>query len=160
MGGKGVYKLGHGTRFMSATPFMREDIFGRQAYRESSQDALSQAGLGINDMDLRQIYGAYPYTQAAALEGYGACGDGEGASVWAEGRCGPGGDLPSTSMGDATGRGHTGSGVSMAFYIDTVRQLRGEAGERQVPNCEHAILTTSGGSVMNACTTIFGRAAR
>jgi len=61
-------------------------------------------------------------------------------------------------MGDATGRGHTGSGVSMAFYLDTVRQLRGEAGERQVQDCEHAILTTSGGSVMNTCTTVFGRA--
>jgi acetyl-CoA C-acetyltransferase len=160
MGDKAVYKLGHGTRFMSATPFMREDIFHRKAYRESSQDALAQAGLGIHDMDLRQIYGAYPYTQASALEGYGVCEEGQGAKLWASGRCGPGGDLPCTTMGDATGRGHTGSGVSMAFYIDTVRQLRGEAGERQVDKCEHAILTTSGGSVMNACTTVFGRAAK
>jgi len=63
-------------------------------------------------------------------------------------------------MGDATGRGHTGSGVSMAFYIETVRQLRGEAGERQVKNAEHALLTTSGGSVMNTCTTVFGRSSR
>jgi acetyl-CoA C-acetyltransferase len=157
MGDKAVYKLGHGTRFMSATPFMRKDVFHRKAYRESSQDALTQAGLGIHDMDLRQIYGAYPYTQASALEGYGVCEEGQGAKLWAEGRCGPGGDLPCTTMGDATGRGHTGSGVSMAFYIDTVRQLRGEAGERQVNNCEHAILTTSGGSVMNTCTTVFGR---
>ncbi len=47
----------------------------------------------------------------------------------------------------------------MAFYIDTVRQLRGEAGERQVADCEHALITTSGGSVMNTCTTIFGREA-
>ncbi len=160
MGKKAVYKRGHGTRFMSATPFMREDVFHRKAYRESSQDALSEAGLSIHDMDLRQIYGAYPYTQASALEGYGVCEEGQGAKLWAEGRCGPGGDLPCTTMGDAIGRGHTGSGVSMAFYIDTVRQLRGEAGERQVENCEHAILTTSGGSVMNACTTVFGRAPR
>jgi acetyl-CoA C-acetyltransferase len=160
MDGNAVYKLGHGTRFMSATPMLREDVFHRQSYRESSQDALQQAGLGIDDMDLRQIYGAYPYTQCSALEGYGVCEDGQGASLWADGRCGPGGDLPCTTMGDATGRGHTGSGVSMAFYLDTIRQLRGDAGERQVQNCEHAILTTSGGSVMNTCTTVFGRAPR
>jgi len=159
-GDKAVYKLGHGTRFMSATPMLREDVFHRQSYRESSQDALAQAGLSIHDMDLRQIYGAYPYTQCSALEGYGVCEDGHGAKLWAEGRCGPGGDLPCTTMGDATGRGHTGSGVSMAFYLDTIRQLRGEAGERQVSNCEHAILTTSGGSVMNTCTSVFGRAPR
>jgi acetyl-CoA C-acetyltransferase len=157
---KAVYKLGHGTRFMSATPFMRDDLFHRKAYKESSQDALKAAGLSIEDMDIRQIYGAYPYTQCSALEGYGAIKEGHGAAAWAEGRCGPGGDLPCTTMGDATGRGHTGSGVSMAFYIETVRQLRGEAGERQVKNAEHALLTTSGGSVMNTCTTVFGRSSR
>ncbi len=157
---KAVYKLGHGTRFMSATPMLREDVFHRRAYRESSQDALTQAGLSIDDMDLRQIYGAYPYTQCSALEGYGVCEEGKGAKLWSEGRCGPGGDIPCTTMGDATGRGHTGSGVSMAFYLDTIRQLRGECGERQVPNCDHAILTTSGGSVMNTCTTVFGRELR
>lgn len=157
---KAVYELGHGTRFMSATPFMREDLFHSKAYRESSQDALKQAGLSIGDMDVRQIYGAYPYTQCTALEGYGVCEDGQGAAVWADGRCGPGGDLPCTTMGDATGRGHTGSGVSMAFYLETMRQLRGEVDERQVDNCEHALITTSGGSVMNACTTVFGRSPR
>jgi len=158
--GRHAYKLGHGTRFMSATPFLREDIFHRDAYRASSQDALQQADLSIHDMDLRQIYGAYPYTQCSALEGYGVCEVGQAAQLWADGRCGPGGDLPCTTMGDATGRGHVGSGVSMAFYIDTVRQIRGEAGERQVSNCDHVILTTSGGSVMNTCTTVFGSEAR
>ena len=158
--GKAAYKLGHGTRFMSATPVLRKDVFHRKAYAESSHAALQQAGLSMHDMSLRQIYGAYPYTQCSALEGYGLCAVGDGAKLWAEGRCGPGGDLPCTTMGDATGRGHVGSGVSMAFYIDTVRQLRGEAGERQVPDCAHAVLTTSGGSVMNACTTVFGREPR
>jgi acetyl-CoA C-acetyltransferase len=155
-----AYELGHGVRFTGATPVLREDPYFIKAYRESSQDALTAAGLSIGDMDLRQIYGAYPFTQCSALEGYGVCEFGEAPGIWAEGRCGPGGDLPCTTMGDATGRGHTGSGVSMAFYLDTVRQLRGEAGERQVPDCHHALITTSGGSVMNTATTIFGSAPR
>ena len=160
LGRPAAYELGHGVRFTGATPVLRDDPYFIRAYRESSQDALEEAGMSIADMDLRQIYGAYPFTQCSALEGYGVCEFGEAAAIWAEGRCGPGGDLPCTTMGDATGRGHTGSGVSMAFYLDTVRQLRGEAGERQVPDCNHAIITTSGGSVMNACTTIFGSAPR
>ncbi|MFK7957553.1 MAG: thiolase family protein [Lysobacterales bacterium] len=160
MGKPAAYELGHGVRFTGATPVLREDPYFIKAYRESSSDALAQAGMSIGDMDLRQIYGAYPFTQCSALEGYGVCEFGEAAGYWAEGRCGPGGDLPCTTMGDATGRGHTGSGVSMAFYLDTVRQLRGEAGERQVPDCQHALITTSGGSVMNAATTIFGSAPR
>jgi acetyl-CoA C-acetyltransferase len=158
MDARAAYDLGHGVRFTGATPSLRKDVFFRKAYRESSQDALSTAGLSIHDMDLRQIYGAYPFTQACGLEGYGVCEEGEGARMWADGRCGPGGDTPCTTMGDATGRGHTGSGVSMAFYIDTVNQIRGDAGERQVRDCEYSIITTAGGSVMNACTTVFGRA--
>jgi acetyl-CoA C-acetyltransferase len=160
LGKPAAYELGHGVRFTGATPVLREDPYFHKAYRESSQDALAEAKLSIDDMDLRQIYGAYPFTQCSALEGYGVCDVGDAAKLWADGRCGPGGDLPSTTMGDATGRGHTGSGVSMAFYIDTVRQLRGEAGERQVQDCNHAIVTTSGGSVMNAATTVFGSAPR
>ncbi len=156
LGKPAAYELGHGVRFTGATPVLRDDPYFHKAYRESSQDALAEAKLAIDDMDLRQIYGAYPFTQCSALEGYGVCEVGEAAGLWADGRCGPGGDLPCTTMGDATGRGHTGSGVSMAFYIDTVRQLRGDAGERQIENCRHAILTTSGGSVMNAATTVFG----
>jgi acetyl-CoA C-acetyltransferase len=160
LGKPAAYELGHGVRFTGATPVLRDDPYFVKAYRESSQDALNEANLGIEDMDLRQIYGAYPFTQCSALEGYGVCEPGEAALLWADGRCGPGGDLPCTTMGDATGRGHTGSGVSMAFYLDTVRQLRGDAGERQVKDCNHALVTTSGGSVMNAATTIFGSAPR
>ncbi len=160
MGAKAAYELGHGVRFTGATPVLRDDVYFHRAYGESSRDALAQAGLSIHDMQLRQIYGAYPFTQCSALEGYGVCEVGAAARLWADGRCGPGGDLPCTTMGDATGRGHTGSGVSMAFYIDTVRQLRGEAGARQVGDCGHVIVTTSGGSVMNAATTVFGRAPR
>lgn len=157
LGKPAAYELGHATRFTGATPVLRDDIYFTRAYHESSKDALEVAGLNIHDMDLRQIYGAYPFTQCAALEGYGVCEVGEAGKLWADGECGPGGKLPCTSMGDATGRGHTGSGVSMAFYIDTFRQLRGDAGERQVKDCEHVLITTSGGSVMNTCTTIFGR---
>lgn len=142
LGKPAAYELGHDMRFMGATPVLRSDVFSRESYRDSSQGALEKAGLTIHDMDLRQIYGAYPYTQCSALEGYGVCEIGEAGKLWASGECGPGGKLPCTTMGDATGRGHTGSGVSMAFYIDTVRQVRGDAGERQVKNCEHAILTT------------------
>ena len=159
MGRPAAYELGHDMAFMGATPVLRSDVFSREAYRSSSRGALEKAGLGIHDMDLRQIYGAYPYTQCSALEGYGICEIGEAGKLWASGECGPGGSLPCTTMGDATGRGHTGSGVSMAFYIDTFRQIRGDTGERQVKDCEHAIITTAGGSVMNACTTIYGRSA-
>jgi acetyl-CoA C-acetyltransferase len=65
--------------------------------------------------------------------------------------------MPWATIGDATGRGHTGSGVSMATYIETARQLMGKAGDRQVPDIQYAFQNTAGGSGMNFIATVWGR---
>ena len=67
------------------------------------------------------------------------------------------GSLLGGAIGDAIGRGHTGSGVSMATYIETARQLMGKAGERQVPDCKYVFMNTAGGSGMNCISTVWGR---
>ena len=74
-----------------------------------------------------------------------------------EGNTAPGGKLPVSTMGDAIGRGHTGSGVSMATYVETARQIMGKAGERQVENANYIFQNTSGGSGMNNIATVWGR---
>jgi acetyl-CoA C-acetyltransferase len=67
-----------------------------------------------------------------------------------------GGDIPWSTIGDAPGRGHTGSGVSAATYVETARQLMGKAGERQVKECRYVYQNTSGGSGFNNIATIWG----
>jgi acetyl-CoA C-acetyltransferase len=74
-----------------------------------------------------------------------------------DGHTSPGGKCPVSTIGDAAGRGHTGSGVSMANYIETARQLMGKAGERQVPDCRFVLSSAAGGSGMNTLMTVFGR---
>ncbi len=65
--------------------------------------------------------------------------------------------MPWSPIGDAIGRGHTGSGVSMATYVETARQLMGKAGDRQVSNARFVFQNTSGGSGMNNIATVWGR---
>ena len=74
-----------------------------------------------------------------------------------EGNTSPGGKCPVSTIGDAVGRAHTGSGVSMATYIETARQIMGKAGERQVPDVKFVYQDTAGGSGMNIISTIWGR---
>lgn len=152
-----VYLKGHSARFLGACPVIRKDYNWREGYRESAKDALAEAGLTKDDMDIFEIYGAYPFTQMTALEGIGVTEIGETGKFVLEGNTMPGGSTPVSTMGDAIGRGHAGSGVSMANYIETVRQLTGRAGERQVKNCENVLTTASGGSGMNVITSIWGR---
>ena len=155
--GTPVYKLGAGARYSSACPVLREDFFMLDSFRGAAKDAFDEAGLTADDIDVFQIYGAYPVLQCVALEAFGVCRSGEAGKFIMEGHTSPGSKLPCATIGDAIGRGHSGSGVSMANYLETARQLMGKAGERQVPDCNFALATASGGSGMNAIISIWGR---
>ncbi len=152
-----VYKLGHGARYVGACPVLREDFLVRKGWSEAAKDALDQAGLTKEDIDIFEFYGAYPLNQCVMLEAVGICEIGRAGKFIMEGHTSPGGKRPCATIGDAIGRGHTGSGVSMANYIECARQLMGKAGERQVPNCKFVLATAAGGSGMNSTVTIWGR---
>ena len=152
-----VYKLGTGCRFSSACPGLREDFYMSNSFRDAAKDAFDATGLTHRDMDVFQIYAAYPVYQCVALESFGVCAPGEAGKFIMAGHTSPGGKCPCSTIGDAIGRGHVGSGVSMANYLDTARQLMGKAGDRQVPDCNYALTTAEGGSMMNAIVTIWGR---
>ncbi len=151
-----VFKLGHNSRFLSACPVMREDYLMRDSFRDASIDALSEAGLSVDDLDIIQTYLAYPFGQLIMLEALGITKPGETGKFFMDGHTSPGGKMPCSTIGDAIGRGHSGSGVSMANYIECARQIMGKAGERQVPNCKNILSTAAGGSCMNAIVTIWG----
>ena len=91
------------------------------------------------------------------LEAIGVCERGTAGTFIMEGHTSPGGKCPVSTIGDAVGRGHTGSGVSMATYVETARQLMGKAGERQVSGAKHVFQNTAGGSGMNNIATVWGR---
>ena len=151
-----VFKLGEGVRYTQATTIQRiEDR--RHARREAALDALAEAGLTIEDMDILEIYGAYPIETISFMEALRVCKYGETGKFFKEGNTWPGGKLPVSTIGDALARGHTGSGVSMATYVECIRQLMGRAGARQVPDCRFILTNTAGGSGMNIIWTVLGR---
>lgn len=152
-----VYKLGEGAAFFSACPLLRESDKVAEGMRTSGHAALNEAGLTKEDIDIWNIYLAYPVGHPLMMESMGLSEPGQGCKAFVEGRTCPGGDLPWSTIGDALGRGHTGSGVSTATYVDTARQLMGKAGKRQVPNANFVFQNTSGGSGMNNIATVWGR---
>jgi acetyl-CoA C-acetyltransferase len=153
-----VYKLGEGARYCQATMTQRsEEIWATQG-KQAAQDAFKQSGLTIKDMDILELYCAYPILMPHLLVALGVCKNGkEAVRFVAEGNTWPGGKLPCSTIGDALSRGHTGSGVGFAYLVETARQLMGKAGERQVKDCKHVLMNCSGGSGMNMIIEIFGR---
>ena len=152
-----VYKLGEAARFMSACTILRDSDALARTPGETSDKALAEAGITKAAIDIWNVYTAYPVLHPILMEALGLCEPGTAGKVFMEGDTWPGGRLPWATMGDAIGRGHTGSGVSAAYYVDTARQLMGKAGERQVPDAKYVFMNTSGGSGMNFIASVWGR---
>lgn len=159
LGRPAAYKLGESACYFSGT-FLGRD-FGQVAdgLRITAQEAMARAGVTREDIGLWNVYLAYPLAHPLMAESLGVAPPGQGARFFAEGRMSFGGDIPWSTIGDAPGRGHTGSGVGTACYVETARQLMGRAGERQVPDCRFVYQNTSGGSGFNNIATIWGKGA-
>ncbi len=78
----------------------------------------------------------------------GICGDGEGDKLVATGETSLGGRIPFSTDGGLTARGHPGGPTGLAQVHETVLQLRGQAGVRQVTGARTGLCHMAGaGSV-------------
>jgi len=152
-----AYKLGESVRYFSGTPILRDFHKVAEGLSLTGVEAMAEAGVTKEEIDLWNIYMAYSMNHPIMAEALGVAPRGEGARYFAEGRMSFGGDIPWSTIGDAPGRGHTGSGVSTAMYVETARQLMGKAGERQVKDCRYVYQNTAGGSGFNNIGTVWGR---
>jgi acetyl-CoA acetyltransferase len=125
---------------------------------DAGRDAFRTSGLKPSDMDFAQIYDCFTITVIVELEDLGFCKKGEGGHFIENGRIGIGGELPVTTHGGLLSGGHPGLGGGFFHVIEAVRQLRGEAGARQVKDAQVALVHGNGGVISIHCTLILGAA--
>jgi acetyl-CoA acetyltransferase len=114
----------------------------------------SRTCLKPDDVDVAQTYDGVSYLTLLWLEALGFCGRGEsGGFVEGGARIGLGGQLPLNTWGGqlSAGRVHLGFG----HLAEAIRQLRGAAGPRQVPDAEVAVVAV-GGSHLASCMLVTG----
>ncbi|WP_433461790.1 acetyl-CoA acetyltransferase [Spirillospora sp. CA-128828] len=128
------------------------------AARESGRLAYTRAGFGPSDIDIAQIYDSFTITVLLSLEDLGLCGKGEAAAFVADGRIRPGGDFPLNTSGGGLSYCHPGM-FGIFLIIEAVRQLRGEAGNRQAGSPRTALCHGTGGQLSTAATAILRREA-
>lgn len=114
------------------------------AARQSGPLAFERAGVAHADVDLCMVYDSYTITVLATLEALGFCKLGEGGAFCADGRLRLGGALPTNTDGGGLSSNHPGM-RGIFLVIEAVRQLRGERGATQVPDCEVALVHGTGG---------------
>ena len=117
--------------------------------------ALEMAGRTHNDIDLTMIYDSFTYTTMITLEGLGFCEPGEGPDFVAGQRTAPGGEFALNTSGGGLSYTHPGM-YGIFLVVEAVRQLRGEAGERQIANARTAICNGTGGHLSSTGTIVLG----
>ncbi len=152
-----VYVLGCGAAITHATISNMPDLTVSGA-RASGEAAYKMAGLGPGAIDLALLYDAFTINTILFLEDLGFCKKGEGGAFVEEGRIAPGGVLPVNTNGGGLSYCHPGM-YGIFLLIEAVRQLRGQAGARQVEGCEVALAHGNGGVLSSQATVILGTAA-
>ena len=90
------------------------------------------------------------------LEDLGFCKKGEGGSFVEGQRTAPGGPLPMNTNGGGLSFNHNGM-YGIFLLIEAVQQLRGECGQRQVPDARIALCNGVGARLSSSATVILGR---
>lgn len=151
-----VYVRGHGS-LVTHYAISQDTDLARLGFEQAGQEAYEKAGIGPNDIQLAQIYDAYPVWPLITLDGLKLCrGERAGAFV-AAGETEPGGSLPMTTNGGMLSQGHTAVGGGIAVLVEAFRQMMGKAGPRQVANLVNAVETASGGTWMDSHVTILSK---
>ena len=125
------------------------------AATQSGAAAFAMAGLTPADIDVLQLYDAFTINPILFLEDLGFCRKGEGGAFISGGRIAPGGALPVNTSGGGLSYCHPGM-YGIFTLIESVRQLRGEAGARQVAGAQVALAHGNGGQLSSQVTAILG----
>jgi acetyl-CoA acetyltransferase len=102
-----------------------------------------------------ELYDAFTINTILFLEDLGFCKKGEGGAFVASGAIAPGGALPVNTNGGGLSCVHPGM-YGMFTLVEAVRQLRGEAGVRQVAGTELALCHGNGGVLSSQVSNILG----
>lgn len=148
------YGQGHTHEHLVAAPSLID--FG---CKQSSQRAFARAGVTAADIDVAEIYDSFTITLIVELESIGFFGRGEAGPATQAGALDLGGSLPCNTHGGLLSFGHSGAAGGMFHVVEAVRQLRGEAGARQVTDAETAFVHGDGGVLSAHASLVLARAA-
>ncbi len=149
-----VSVLGYGERTANSSMTAVTDILDTGA-AEAAADAFAMAGVTTQDVDLVEVYDSFTITAALNLEALGFCEKGEVLDYVSGGTIRPGGELPFNTSGGGLSYCHPGQ-YGILLLVEAVRQLRGEAGRRQVPDPQIAVVHGTGGILSTQATVVLG----
>jgi acetyl-CoA C-acetyltransferase len=155
-----VYIKGIGLSVDPVMPYFRPgfDYLGFECTREAARQAYQQAGITDprRDIDIAEVHDCFTITELVDYEDLGFSEKGCGWKDVLEGTFTRDGLLPINTDGGLKCFGHPvgASGLRMLYEIYT--QLKGRAGQRQLPRVRTGLAHTLGGPPQVACVVVVG----
>lgn len=124
--------------------------------RKTALEAYERAGIGPRDVDFAEVHDCFTIAEALRVEGLGLFEQGTYPAAVERGEAEISGRLPINPSGGLLGKGHPLGATGVAQVVEVVRQLRGEAGDRQISNPGVGLAHCRGGKAAGvegaACT--------
>ena len=136
----------------------RPDPTELTAVRLAAEQAFRMAGLAPKDIHVAELHDAFTILEIAESEEAGFFPKGQGHKALERGETKIGGRLPINPSGGLKARGHPVGNTGVSQIVELVRQLRGEAGDYQVPNDpRNGFAVNFGGFGNNVLATVLTR---
>ncbi len=123
----------------------------------AARQALQESGYAIEDVDVAEVYGAFAGMEPMMYEELGFFAPGEAPAAIREGRTTHGGEVLINPSGGRLSLGHPAYVTPLLEVTEVVRQLRGEAGDRQRPGASVGLVHTEQGFINGSIVAILDR---
>ncbi len=154
---KPIYIIGSGQASDSAT-HDRPTLTSLPSAKRAAQIAYEMAGVRPADIQVVEVHDCFTIAEIIASEDLGFFEPGQGWRAVEEGQTARGGSRPINTSGGLKSKGHPVGASGVGQVVEIWKQLRGEAGARQLPGDPHLGLTHNVGGTGQTCTVhIFER---
>lgn len=129
----------------------RPDYVGLRATRRAAEMAYRRAQVESSHVDVATVHDCFTIAEIMAYEDLGFCGKGEGGKMIDDGQTEIGGKIPVNVDGGLKAKGHPLGATGCSMIYELAKQLRGEAGKRQVPIKNNIALAHNIGGTGHYC---------
>jgi acetyl-CoA C-acetyltransferase len=129
----------------------RADLTSLGGARLAAQQAYEMAGVTADDIRLAEVHDCFTIAEVVASEDLGFFAPGDGYKMAEDGVTARDGAKPINTSGGLKAKGHPVGASGTAQSVEIWKQMRGQAGERQVPGDIPLALTHNVGATGNTC---------
>ncbi|MEM0025042.1 MAG: thiolase family protein [Zestosphaera sp.] len=137
--------------------FQREDLTALRAVKKAGEEAYRSANVTLRDIDVMEVHDAFTIAEVIVYEMLGLAERGKGADLVRNGVTTFDGEIPVNPSGGLKSKGHPIGATGVGMVAEIYWQLRGEAGQRQVPDAEIGLVENHGGTGATSVVAIFSR---